>query len=46
MNPMPAPKSAAGLAACRGEAEGHLSFFSGAHQLPPKEDSPALASGQ
>lgn len=42
---MPTPKSAAGLAAYRDEAEDHLSFFSGVHQFPPKEGFPALASG-
>ena len=41
-----AQKNAAGRVVCRGEAEDHLSLFSGAHQPPPKEDSPALASGR
>lgn len=40
-----AQKSAAALAACRGEAEDRPSLFSGVYQPPSKQGCPAPASG-
>ena len=42
---MPVQKSAAGIAACHGEAEDRPSFVSGAYQPPSRSDCSALAYG-
>ena len=45
MIPVPARKSAAEIAACRGEAEDRHSLFSGVCQPPSRCDCSVLASG-
>ena len=42
---MPAQRSTADIAACRGEPQDHLFLFSGARQLPSNKGCLALASG-